>query len=65
MANVTVKKISVVAFVLLAMVKKIQKTLGKDKGVNKLITLPCDVSDLSELFALIQEQSEFFYTPVL
>lgn len=37
----------------------------KDKGVNKLITLPCGMSDLSELPALIQEQSELFNTTVL
>lgn len=38
---------------------------GKDKGENKLITLPCGVSDLSELPALVQEQSELFDTSVL
>lgn len=43
----------------------IQMPQGKDKGVYKLITLPCGVSDLSELPALIQEQSELLYTSVL
>lgn len=37
----------------------------KDKGVNKVITLPCGVSNLSELPALIKEQSELFNTSVL
>lgn len=38
---------------------------GKDRGLNKLITLSCGVGDLSELPALVQEQSEFFNTSVL
>lgn len=43
----------------------IETPLGKDNGVNKLITLPCGVRDLSELPALIQEQSELFNALVL
>lgn len=37
----------------------------KDKGAKELITSPDCVSDLSELLALIQEQSELFNSSVL
>lgn len=37
----------------------------KEKVASKLITLPCVGSDLSELPALVQEQSELFNTSIL
>lgn len=46
-------------------IPKNSRNSSKDKRGNKLITLPCDVIDLSNLLALIQEQSELLYTPVL
>lgn len=39
--------------------------IKQDEGVNELLTLPCSVSHLSELPALIQQQGELFDTSVL